>query len=229
LQAAAARHARVQLEMGGKNPLVILNDADLDTAVDAAINGAYFSTGQRCTASSRLIVEAGIHERFVDAMLARLAALDVDHALKKGVDIGPLADQAQLQTSLDHIAAGRKEGAQLLHGGQRLERATRGFFMQPALFAGTPEMRLAREQIFGPVAIVIRADDHAHALYLANETPRALCAGICTRSLEHARHFRRHSQSALVTVNLPTTGVDDHAPLRKTDFYTTTKTACMAS
>ncbi|MDR5752129.1 MULTISPECIES: aldehyde dehydrogenase family protein [unclassified Caballeronia] len=228
-EAAAARETRVQLDTGGKNPLVVLNDADLDTAVDAAIDGAYFSAGQRATASSRLIVEAGMYDRFVDAMLARLATLDVDHALKKSVDIGPLADEAQLRKSLDTIASGRKEGAQLLHGGAPLERATRGFFLQPALFAGTHEMRIAREEIFGPVAVVIRADDAAHALHLANETPRALCAGICTQSLQHATHFRRYSQSALVTVNLPTTGVDHHVPFDNTDFYTTTKTAYVAS
>ncbi|SAL70669.1 succinate semialdehyde dehydrogenase [Caballeronia terrestris] len=243
LQAAAARHARVQLEMGGKNPLVILNDADLDTAVDAAINGAYFSTGQRCTASSRLIVEAGIHDRFVDAMLARLAALNVDHALKKGADIGPVADERQLQQNLDYVLIGEKEGAQLLHGGRVLERATRGYFMEPALFTGTPDMRIAREEIFGPVAVVIPADDYAHALHLANDTPFGLCAGICTQSLKYARHFKRHSQSGMVMVNLPTAGVDFHVPFGGTkassygareqgayaaDFYATIKTAYVA-
>ena len=244
LQAAVTRQAKVQLEMGGKNPLVVLNDADLNTAVDAAINGAYFSTGQRCTASSRLIVEAGIYERFVEAMMARLASLTVDHALKKGVDIGPVVDERQLKQNLDYIAIGRKEGAELLYGGRGLERATRGHFMEPALFAGAPDMRIAREEIFGPVAVVMPADDYAHALHLANDTPFGLCAGICTQSLKHARHFKRHSQTGMVMVNLPTAGVDFHVPFGGTkassygareqgayaaDFYTTIKTAYVAS
>jgi aldehyde dehydrogenase (NAD+) len=244
LQAAAAREARVQLEMGGKNPLVVLNDADLAVAVEAAIDGSYFSAGQRCTASSRLIVEKGIYERFVDAMTARLASLTVDHALKKGVDIGPVVDAKQLRRNLDYVASGKQEGAQLLAGGRVLERATRGHFMEPALFAGTPDMRIAREEIFGPVAVVMPADDYAHALNLANDTPFGLCAGICTRSLKYARDFQRHSKTGMVMVNLPTAGVDFHVPFGGTkassygareqgayaaDFYTTIKTAYVAS
>jgi aldehyde dehydrogenase (NAD+) len=239
LQAAAARQARVQLEMGGKNPFVVLADADLDSAVFAALTGAYGSTGQRSTAAARLIVERAVFEPFVDALQAKLAKLTVDHALKHGTDIGPVANAAQLERNLDYVRLGQQEGAQLLHGGRRLERATRGYFFEPALFIGESEQRIAREEIFGPLAVVLRADDYEHALHLANDTAYGLCAGICTRSLGRARHFRRHVHSGLVTINLPTTAVEHHAPgggrkasaYGSTDaaFWTAVKTAFVAS
>jgi aldehyde dehydrogenase (NAD+) len=239
LQAAAARQARVQLEMGGKNPFVVLADADLDIAVDAALTGAYGSTGQRSTAAARLIVERAMHEPFVDALRARLAQLTVDHALKHGTDMGPVANAAQLERNLDYVRIAAQEGAQLLHGGRRLERATRGYFFEPALFAGEAEQRIARDEIFGPLAVVLRADDYEHALHLANDSAYGLCAGICTRSLSRARHFRRHVHSGLVTINLPTTAVEHHAPgggrkasaYGSTDaaFWTAVKTAYVAS
>lgn len=239
LQSAAARQARVQLEMGGKNPLVVLADADLDCAVDAALSGAYGSTGQRSTASARLIVERAVYEPFVDALQTKLAALCVDHALKHGTDIGPVANAAQLERNLEYVRIGLQEGAQLLRGGRQLERATRGYFFEPALFAGEAEHRIAREEIFGPLAVVLRADDYDHALHLANDTAYGLCAGICTRSLNRARHFRRHVQAGLVTVNLPTTAVEHHATgggrkasaygLTDAAFWTAVKTAYVAS
>jgi alpha-ketoglutaric semialdehyde dehydrogenase len=227
LQAAAARQAGVQLEMGGKNPFVVLADADLDMAVDAALSGAYSATGQRSTASARLIVERTVFEPFVAALQAKLARLTVDHALKHGTDVGPLANAAQLERNLDYVRVGRQEGAQLLHGGAQLERATRGYFFEPALFIGEPEHRIAREEVFGPLAVVLHADDYDHALHLANDTAYGLCAGICTRSLSHARHFRRHVQSGLVTINLPTTAVEHHAPGggRKASAYGATDAA----
>ena len=211
---ACARHMRkVQLEMGGKNPLVVLDDADLDIAVDCAINGAYFSTGQRCTASSRLIVTEAIHSRFVEAMVDRMRALKVDDALKDGTDIGPVADERQLAQDEDYIALGRREGANLRWGGERLSRSTPGFYLQPALFTDTcNDMRINREEIFGPVAAVIRVRDYDEALHVANDTEFGLTSGICTNSLKHASHFKRHSQSGMVMVNLPTAGVDYHAP-----------------
>ncbi|WP_144143869.1 aldehyde dehydrogenase family protein [Paraburkholderia sp. BCC1884] len=238
LQAAAARQARVQLEMGGKNPFVVLADADLDSAVDAALSGAYGSTGQRSTSAARLIVERAVYEPFVDALQTKLAGLTVDHALKHGTDIGPVANAAQLERNLDYVRIGLQEGAQLLRGGRQLERATRGYFFEPALFAGEPEHRIAREEIFGPLAVVLRAEDYDHALHLANDSAYGLCAGICTRSLSRARHFRRHVQAGLVTINLPTTSVEHHAPgggrkasaYGATDatFWTTVKTAYVA-
>ncbi len=232
---------KVQLEMGGKNPLVVTDDADLDVAVECAIQGSYFSTGQRCTASSRLIVTPGIHDHFVQAMQARLAALNVDDALAAGTDIGPVVDQSQLETDLSYINIGVEEGARLLHGGERLQRQHDGFYLSPALFVDADNtMRIAREEIFGPVAAVIRASDYEHALELANDTCFGLCAGIVTTSLKLATHFKRHAQAGMVMVNLATAGVDYHVPFggRKgssygpreqgryaAEFYTTVKTA----
>ena len=240
----AARLARVQLEMGGKNPLVVLDDADLTVAVNAAVNGAYFSTGQRCTASSRLIVTAGIAQRFVRAMTERLASLKVDDALAAGTDIGPVVDQSQLDKDLGYIALGSKEGGTLAFGGKRLSRGREGFYLSPALFTETTSaMRLNREEVFGPVAAVIRAREYEEALALANDTPFGLCAGICTTSLKYASHFRKNAQAGMVMVNLPTAGVDYHVPFGgkkgssygtreqgryALEFYTTVKTCYTA-
>jgi acyl-CoA reductase-like NAD-dependent aldehyde dehydrogenase len=220
--ACAARLAKVQLEMGGKNPLVVLDDADLKVAVECAVNGAFFSTGQRCTASSRLIVTPGIHDRFVAALTERLAGLVVDDALKPGTQIGPVVDQGQLDQDLDYIRIGTQEGAKLVTGGQILNRATPGFYLAPALFTeATNSMRISREEIFGPVASVIRARDYDEALALSNDTEFGLSAGICTTSLKYAAHFKRNAEAGMVMVNLPTAGVDYHVPFggRKGSSY----------
>jgi aldehyde dehydrogenase (NAD+) len=212
-QACAARMARVQLEMGGKNPLVVLDDADLELAVGAALNGSYFSTGQRCTASSRLIVTEGIHERFVTALIERLRTLKVDDALAPGTEMGPVVDEAQLAKNLSYVERAQAEGGRLAFGGVRLERKHRGHYMAPALLTETGNgMRINREEVFGPVAAVIRARDYDEALALANDTPFGLSAGICTSSLKHALHFRSNVQAGMVMVNLPTAGVDYHVP-----------------
>jgi acyl-CoA reductase-like NAD-dependent aldehyde dehydrogenase len=232
---------KVQLEMGGKNPLVVLDDADLRTAVECAANGAFFSTGQRCTASSRLIVTEGIHDRFVAALTERMQALVVDDALKAGTQIGPVVDAKQLKVDEGYIALGRSEGAKLHWGGERLNRENPGFYLQPALFTEcTNQMRLSREEVFGPVASVIRVKDYEEALAVANDTEFGLSSGICTTSLKHATHYRRNSEAGMVMVNLPTAGVDYHVPFggRKgssygpreqgsyaREFYTTVKTA----
>jgi acyl-CoA reductase-like NAD-dependent aldehyde dehydrogenase len=219
---AIARMAKVQLEMGGKNPLVVLDDADLPTAVNVAVQGSYFSTGQRCTASSRLIVTDGIHDRFVAAVTEKLDTLRVDNALLQGTDIGPVVDADQLDQDLKYLEVGKAEGAALVTGGQRLTRATRGFFLSPALFTdATNTMRIAREEVFGPVACVIRAKDYDEALALANDTEFGLSAGIVTTSLKHASHFKRHAQAGMVMVNVPTAGVDYHVPFggRKASSY----------
>ncbi|MGL4810359.1 MAG: aldehyde dehydrogenase family protein [Beijerinckiaceae bacterium] len=232
---------KVQLEMGGKNPLVVLDDADLKTAVECAVNGAFFSTGQRCTASSRLIVTKGIHDQFVSALTERLKGLVVDDALKTGTHIGPVVDQSQLDQDIDYIDIGRKEGARLAFGGERLNRETPGFYLQPALFTETSNgMRIAREEIFGPVACVIPVKDYDEALHIANDTDFGLSSGICTASLKYASHFKRNSEAGMVMVNVPTAGVDYHVPFggRKgssygpreqgayaKEFYTTVKTA----
>ena len=220
--AAVAAGSRVQLEMGGKNPLVVLDDADLPTAVSIAVNGAYFQAGQRCTASSRLIVTEGIHDRFVAAMIARMKTLVIDDALKPGIEIGPVVDARQLEKDLEYVAIGQKEGAKLVHGGERLKRETDGFYMAPALFTETTgAMRINREEVFGPVAAVIRVKDYEAALAAANDTPYGLSAGIVTTSLKYASHFKRNSTSGLVMVNLPTAGLDYHVPFggRKKSSY----------
>jgi aldehyde dehydrogenase (NAD+) len=240
-EACARRGIRVQLEMGGKNPLVVLDDADLEVAVDCALQGAYFSTGQRCTASSRLVVTSGIHDRFVERLVERLESVQVGHALEPSTAIGPVVDERQLRQDLDYLAIGSDEGADLAFGGRQLERPTRGHFLEPALFVGArTDMRIAREEIFGPVAAVIRVDGYEEALAVANDTTFGLCSGICTTSLRHAAHFRRHAEAGMVMVNLPTAGVDFHVPFggRKgssygpreqgsyaREFYTQVKTA----
>ena len=221
-ESAVKTGARVQLEMGGKNPLVVLDDADLTTAVSVAVNGAFFQSGQRCTASSRLIVTEGIHDRFVAAMIARMRTLVVDDALKPGTEIGPVVDQRQLDKNLHYLEIGRKEGARLAEGGGLLKRETDGYYMAPALFTeSSGDMRINRDEIFGPVAAVIRVKDYDEALAVANATEYGLSAGIVTTSLKHASHFKRHSQSGLVMVNLPTAGLDYHVPFggRKKSSY----------
>ena len=240
LKQATARGAKVQLEMGGKNPLVVLADADLDRAVECAVQGAFFSTGQRCTASSRLIVEARVHDAFVSKMRERLRQLKVGNAMSRGVHIGPVASRAQLEQNLSYMEIAREQGAERIFGGQPVESDTAGHYMSPALFLGTPDMRIAREEIFGPIAVVLKADSYEHALALANDTAYGLCAGICTTSLKYATHFKRHAQVGMVMVNLATAGVDYHVPFggRKAssfgareqgryaaEFYTTVKTA----
>ena len=240
-QQCAARLKKVQLEMGGKNPQVILDDADLAQAVELSVQSAFFSTGQRCTASSRLIVTDGIYTRFVDALKARMATLKVGDALQAGIDIGPVSSLSQLQQNMDYVAVGQKEGAALVVGGDRLKLATEGFYMAPALLTDTtPDMRVNREEIFGPVASIIRVKAYEEALAEANNTPFGLSAGIATTSLKFATHFKRHSQAGMVMVNLPTAGVDYHVPFggRKgssygareqgryaQEFFTTVKTA----
>jgi len=213
---------KVQLEMGGKNPLVVLDDTDLKTAVECAVNGAFFSTGQRCTASSRLIVTAGIHDRFVDALTERMQGLVIDDALKAGTHIGPVVDESQLDQDQRYIAIGKDEGAKLHWGGDRLNRETPGHYLQPALFTEVNNtMRVAREEIFGPVATVQRVKDYDEALAMANDTDFGLSAGICTTSLKYANHFKRNAEAGMVMVNLPTAGVDYHVPFggRKGSSY----------
>ena len=208
-----ARGARFQLEMGGKNPLIVLDDADVETAVNAAVQGAYFSTGQRCTASSRLIATKGIHDRFVDALTAKLKALRVGDALEPSTDIGPVVSQEQLDIDLSYLEIGRQEGATLVTGGDRLSLPKAGYYLSPALFVDTSNtMRINREEIFGPIASVIRADDYEQALHVANDTEFGLSAGIITQDPKVWRHFKRHAQAGMVVINGSTAGMDFHAP-----------------
>ena len=220
--AVTERGARVQLEMGGKNPLVVLDDADLPNAVGCAVNGAYFQTGQRCTASSRLIVTASIHDQFVAALVERLQKLVVGPGVDPTTEMGPVVSEAQLAQDQKYLAIGRDEGARLAFGGERLNRPTQGYYMAPALFTETHNaMRINHDEIFGPVATVQKVKNFDAALEAANDTEYGLSSGICTRSLKYASAFKRHSQAGMVMVNLPTAGVDYHVPFggRKSSSY----------
>jgi alpha-ketoglutaric semialdehyde dehydrogenase len=239
--ACASRGAKFQLEMGGKNPLVVMDDANLDAAVAGAVDGAYFQTGQRCTASSRLIVHSKVHDAFVEKTINALKALKVDHALKDGTQIGPVVDASQLAQDEKYIQIGRDEGAELAWGGERLNRDTKGHYLSPALFVNTKNnMRINQEEVFGPVATVIKVESYDEALAVANDTKFGLSSGIYTGSLKFASDFRRKSQAGMVMVNLPTAGVDYHVPFggRKgssmgsreqgrfaAEFYTSVKTS----
>lgn len=241
----AELHKKVQLEMGGKNPQIVLGDADLKQAVELCVQSAFFSTGQRCTASSRLIVTDDIHDAFVDAMAARMSQLKVGDALLPETNIGPVVSQAQLEQDLAYVAIAKAQGGHLKAGGQVVAchsgSGNEGYFMSPALITDTVSgMRINREEVFGPVASVIRVKNYEEALACANDTEFGLSAGIATSSLKLATHFKRHSQAGMVMVNLPTAGVDYHVPFggRKgssygpreqgqyaQEFYTTVKTA----
>ena len=236
-----ARGKKVQLEMGGKNPMVVVDDADLDVAVGACLNGAFFSTGQRCTASSRLIVTAGIHDAFLDKLTAAAADLVIGDPLDSKTQIGPVVDQSQLDQNLEYLALAATEGCDVRGGG--LGNGN-GYFMHPAIFAGASnQMRVSREEIFGPMASVIKVADYDEALAVANDTEFGLSSGICTTSLKLATDFRRNAKAGMVMVNLPTAGVDYRVPFggRKgssygpreqgsyaREFYTTVKTSYIA-
>jgi len=207
------RGGRMQLEMGGKNPLIVLDDAPLDLAVDCALQGAFFSTGQRCTASSRLIATPGIHDEFVDRLTTRMKALRIGDARDAATDIGPVVSEAQLAINERYLEAGRSEGAHLACGGERLERPAPGYFLSPALFTETTNrMTINRDEIFGPIAAVIRASGYEEALSIANDTEAGLSSGIVTQDARIIRHFRDHAEAGMVQVNLPTAGMDFHAP-----------------
>lgn len=241
LSVASARFARVQLEMGGKNPLIILKDAEMDNAIECAVQGAFFSTGQRCTASSRIIVDQAIHDEFVERVLARMKGLKVGHALDPSIDIGPVVDQRQLSTDLHYLDLARSNPRSQVYGGEQVERDTEGFFLTPSLIVGaTNEDPSSREEIFGPIASVIKVSGYEEAVAVANDTPFGLVGGICTTSLAFSEDYQYRAETGMVMVNLPTAGVDPHVPFggRKRssygpreqgthaqDFFTQTKTA----
>jgi len=203
---------KLQMEMGGKNALIVLDDADLDIAVSCALDGAFYSTGQRCTASSRLVVTPGIYDDFVAQLSQRMLSLKVGHALDKTSEVGPVSNAPQLEKNQKYIELARQEAGGLI-GGDILESATQGYYLQPCLAVDVaPDARIAREEVFGPFACVLRADHYEHALALANDTVYGLSSGICTQSLHYASHFRAHTKSGLAMVNMPTSGVDFHVP-----------------
>ncbi len=239
--AAVKRQARVQLEMGGKNPLIVLDDADLDRAVMVALDGSYFATGQRCTASSRIIVQDGVHDRFVQALAEKLKALRIGDALDPATQMGPAVSAAQMERSYRYIDLAKSEGGRLVTGGERVTLATPGYYVQPALIADTStDMTINCEEVFGAVASTVRVKDYEEALATANAGDFGLSAGIVTTSLKHARDFQRRAKAGMVMVNLATAGVDYHVPfggVRKSsygareqgfsavEFYTQVKTA----
>jgi alpha-ketoglutaric semialdehyde dehydrogenase len=239
---ATKRKLRVQLEMGGKNPTIVLADADLDYAASILVNGAFFSTGQKCTACSRAIVERSIYEALLDKLIARTRALKIGNGLEAGVDIGPAVDEAQLRTNLSYIDIARNEGATLLYGGKRLTGACydKGYFFEPTIFGGvTPAMRIAQEEVFGPVLALMVAEDFDDAIRLANCVKFGLSASIVSNNLARVHQFVNRIEAGLITVNLPTAGVEYQLPFGGTkessfgmreqgqlalDFYTETRT-----
>jgi alpha-ketoglutaric semialdehyde dehydrogenase len=240
-QGAVRRQARVQLEMGGKNPLVVMDDADLDRAVQIALDGSFFATGQRCTASSRLIVQDGIHDRFVAALAEKVKALRVGDALDPDTQMGPAVSEDQMETSYRYIEVAKGDGGRVVTGGDRMQLEKPGWYVQPTLIADTAkDMRINQEEVFGPVASTIRVKSYEEALEVANGVEFGLSAGIVTTSLKHARDFQRNARAGMVMVNLPTAGVDYHVPFggskkssygpreqgfAAVEFFTQTKTA----
>lgn len=236
---------RVQLEMGSKNALAVLDDADLDTAVACALNGAFGGTGQKCTASSRLVVHEKLHDAFVERLVAGAKAMVVDHALKAGTQMGPVASAAQLEQNLRNVALAKEAGGQLLCGGERLSRETEGYYMSPAVVVGTRnDWQVNREELFAPMACVIKVGSYDEALAVVNDTRFGLTAGIVTRDLARASHFRRNVRTGCVMVNLPTAGTDYHVAFGgrgdssygpreqgqyAKEFYTVVKTAYIKS
>jgi aldehyde dehydrogenase (NAD+) len=209
------RKLRIQLEMGGKNPTIVLDDADLDYAADTLINGAFFSTGQKCTACSRAVIERSIYEALVEKLIEKTRKLKVGNGLEQGVQIGPAVDAEQLKTDLDYIEIAQKEGAQLLCGGKRLSGGIydKGFFIEPTIFGGVAsEMRIAQEEVFGPVLGLIVAEDFDDALRLANDVRFGLSASIISNDLTHVHKFIKGIEAGLITVNLPTAGVEYQLP-----------------
>ncbi len=242
---ATKRKIRVQLEMGGKNPTVVLKDADLDYAADVLVNGAFFSTGQKCTACSRAIIEKPIYEPLLEKLLTKTRNLKVGNGLEPGIDMGPAVDEAQLETDLKYIEIARKEGARLLCGGNRLSGGLydKGYFIEPTIFAEVrQEMRIAQEEVFGPVLALLAAEDFQDAMHLANNVRFGLSASIVSRDLTRVHQFINSIQAGLITINLPTAGVEYQLPFGGTkgssygmreqgplalDFYTECRTVYM--
>lgn len=240
-RSAVVNMTKVQMEMGSKNPLLIMDDADLDLAVAHTVNAAFGGTGQKCTAASRIIVHQAIHDAFVDKLAAATQQLRVGHALEADTQLGPVVSAEQLAGNLEYITIGQQEGAELVCGGERLTRSTDGYYMAPAIFTNTRnDMRINREEMFAPITAIIKADGYAEALALANDSEFGLTAGIMTRDLARASHFRAHMRAGCVMVNLPTAGTDYHVPFGgrgassfgpreqgryAAEFYTSVKTA----
>lgn len=236
---------KVQMEMGSKNALAVMEDGDLDLAVTCALGGAFGGTGQKCTASSRLIVHEKIHDEFVEKLTAATTSMIVDHALKDGTQLGPVVSETQLNENMAYIDLAKSEGGEILCGGERVTRETEGYYMTPALVANTSnDWRINREEMFAPIACVIKAGSYDEALTLVNDTNFGLTSGIITKSLARASHFRRNARTGCVMINLATAGTDYHVPFGgrgdssygpreqggyAEEFYTTVKTSYISS
>ena len=243
--AAAANLTRVQLEMGSKNALVIMDDCDIELAVKHALNGAFGGTGQKCTASSRLIVHQAVLSEFTDRLVKAARAMRGGPALETGTEMGPVVSQQQLEANLAYVALGQSEGAQLLCGGDRVSCAMTGYYMAPTIFGGTANsMRINQEEMFAPITCIITVASYDEALAITNDTPFGLTAGLMTNSLAYASHFRRNVKTGCVMINLPTAGTDYHVPFggrgnsshgpreqgqHAVHFYTTVKTTYLNS
>jgi len=243
--AAIGNLTKVQMEMGSKNALAVMDDADLDLAVTLALNGAFGGAGQKCTASSRLVVDARVHDAFVEKLVAGARAIKVGHALEDGVQMGPVVSEAQLRENLAYVELGQSEGAELACGGQRLQMSHDGYYMSPGVFVNTTnDMRINREELFAPLTSVIKVSGYDEALSVVNDTNFGLTSGIVTQNLARATHFRRNARTGVVTVNLPTAGTDYHVPFggrgdssygpreqgkAAAEFYTTVKTAYISA
>jgi len=206
---------RTQLEMGGKNPIIILEDANVDQAVSCTIQGAFGLSGQACTGTSRAIVLSGILEQFSSKLVAATKKLMIGNGLNQSVQMGPVADEQQQKSILGYIDIGKEDGAELLYGGRKLSGNGfgDGYFVEPTIFtAVTPDMRIAQEEIFGPVLSIIEAHNFDEAIAIANDVEYGLSASICTQNLRQAEHFIRSIEAGMIKVNQPTTGVALNAP-----------------
>jgi aldehyde dehydrogenase (NAD+) len=212
-QAALARGAKFQLEMGGKNPVIVAADADLDLAVEATINGAFRSTGQKCTATSRAIVQREVYAAFTEKLLKKVNELKIGDGMDPETWMGPCASEKQLQTVLAYIAKGIEEGATLLYGGKKPDNLEQGFFIQPTVFGDVkPNMTIAQEEIFGPVLALIQVDTLEEAIHLANGVKYGLSASIFTRNIGHMLSFVNEIEAGLVRINAESAGVELQAP-----------------
>lgn len=239
--AAIQNMARIQCEMGSKNPILIMDDADMDGAIASSLHGAFGASGQKCTASSRLIVHKDIHDEFVEKFVAGAEAKKVGHALEETTDLGPVVSEGQMNKIMSYMELAKEEGCELMTGGKNLERDTEGYFLSPTIYTNsTNDMRVNREEIFGPMTCIQKVASYEEGLEKVNDTEFGLSAAILTSSLKHAEHFKRNAKFGATLVNLPTAGLDYHVPFggrnassygpreqgeHAKDFYTIMKTS----
>jgi alpha-ketoglutaric semialdehyde dehydrogenase len=209
----ASRGVKAQCEMGGKNPVIVLEDADLDLAVDGIVSGAFGSTGQRCTATSRAVLQESIADQVIAKMVERVSKWKVGNGLEADVQMGPVVSAQQLKTVEEYIQVGTREGAKLVIGGKRPANAPHGFFIEPTIFDKVrPEHRIAREEIFGPVLSVLRAKDYDEAMTFANTSEYGLTSSIYTNNAGHIFDFCERIETGMVHVNSPTVGGEAQIP-----------------